>query len=87
MGEQGAGSQEGARSQEDKGNRVEALWRFLTAGRASRLGLGLAGRSVAVMAGCCSMMMGVILTLTLCGAVIGLPLFAFGFLLVARGLF
>jgi hypothetical protein len=30
---------------------------------------------------------GVILTFTLCGAVIGVPLFAFGFLLVARGLF
>lgn len=87
MGEQGAGSEEGAMSQEGKGDWRKATWEFLTAGRSGRLGLCLAGRSMAVLAGCCSMMMGVILTLTLCGAVIGLPLFAFGFLLVARGLF
>jgi hypothetical protein len=74
-------------SKQAGGKRLETAWRFVTTQRAGRVGLGLAGRSAVMMAGCCSMMMGVILTFTLCGAVIGLPLFAFGFLLVARGLF
>jgi hypothetical protein len=73
--------------EEGKGKKLEAVRSFLTTRRTGRLGLGLAGRSMAVMAGCCAMTMGAVLTLTLCGAVIGLPLFAFGFLLVARGFF
>jgi ABC-type multidrug transport system permease subunit len=79
--------QEVAVSEEGKGKKLWATWKCLIAGPAGRMGLGLAGRSMAILAGCCSMTMGVILTLTLCGAVVGLPLFAFGFLLVARGLF
>jgi hypothetical protein len=73
----------------EENNREESksVWSFLCAGRARELSAGLAGRSLAVMAGCLCMMIGVVLTLTICGAIVGLPLLAFGFLLMARGLF
>jgi hypothetical protein len=67
--------------------KLTSAWLFLTTRQAARTGLGVAGRSTVVLTGCCSMVLGIALTFTLCGAVIGIPLFAFGFLLVARGLF
>jgi hypothetical protein len=67
--------------------KLKEAWRLISSQRYSGLAARLAGRSAAVGSGWCCMMAGVILTFTLCGAVIGVPLFAFGFLLVARGLF
>jgi hypothetical protein len=74
-------------SQNEKVERPKSKWSRFTIRRGGRAGIELGRRSTAVVAGCCSMMMGVALTFTICGAVIGVPLFAFGFLLVARGLF
>lgn len=58
-----------------------ALWRFLT------WILGLTGRVVAVVLGLALMIVGVIVSLTVVGAVVGVPLLIFGLLLILRGLF
>jgi hypothetical protein len=67
--------------------KLETARSYLTGCRAGKIGTSLAGRSMAITAGCCSMVLGTVLTFTICGAVVGIPLFAFGFLLVARGFF
>jgi hypothetical protein len=58
-----------------------AIWRLLT------WILGLTGRVVAIALGLALMVVGVIVTLTVIGAIVGVPLFLFGLLLVFRGLF
>ena len=58
-----------------------ALWRLLT------LILELTGRLVAVVLGLLLMVGGGLLTATVVGAPIGIPLALFGFLLLLRGLF
>jgi hypothetical protein len=58
-----------------------ALWRLLT------LILELTGRVVAVVIGLILMIGGGLLTVTVIGAPIGIPLALFGFLLLLRGLF
>ncbi len=74
-------------SEEEKNQTSRPAWSFPPLQRLPQLGAGMMGRTTVVVAGCFSMMVGVLLTFTLCGAVIGVPLFVFGFLLVARGLF
>jgi hypothetical protein len=58
-----------------------ALWRLVT------WILELTGRLVAVILGLVFMAIGAILSVTVVGAFIGVPLFLFGVLLVFRGLF
>ena len=58
-----------------------ALWRLVT------WILELTGRLVAVILGLVFMAVGAILSVTVVGAFIGVPLFLFGMLLVFRGMF
>jgi len=58
-----------------------ALWRLVT------WILAMTGRLVAILLGIVFMAVGVIATLTVIGAIIGVPMFLFGVLLVFRGLF
>jgi hypothetical protein len=58
-----------------------ALWRLVT------WILGLTGRVVAIALGLIFMVIGVIVTLTVIGAIVGVPLILFGVLLTLRGLF
>jgi len=46
----------------------------------------LTGRLLAVLIGLVLMLLGVILTLTFIGAIVGIPVFIIGLLLVVRGL-
>ncbi len=46
----------------------------------------LTGRLIAVILGLVFMLVGVILTITLVGGIVGIPLFIIGLLLVVRGL-
>jgi hypothetical protein len=58
-----------------------ALWRLVT------WILELTGRLVAVVLGVVFMAVGAILSVTVVGAILGVPLFLFGVLLTFRGLF
>jgi hypothetical protein len=58
-----------------------ALWRFVT------WIFGFTGRILAVVLGLALMIVGVLASLTVIGAIIGVPLAIVGFLLVLRGLF
>src|SRR3970040_54954 len=58
-----------------------AIWQLLT------WILGCTGRLVAVILGFVLMVVGVVLTITVVGAIIGIPLIIVGFLLLLRGLF
>jgi hypothetical protein len=55
------------------------LWRLVT------WILGLTGRVVAVVLGAALMIVGGLLTLTVIGAIVGIPLLIVGFLLIVRG--
>lgn len=58
-----------------------ALFRLLT------LIVNLTGRLVAVVLGFVFILVGIIISLTIIGAIVGIPLFIFGFMLLIRGLF
>ncbi len=58
-----------------------ALWRLVTAI------IELTGRFVAIIIGVVLMIVGFLISLTIVGAIVGIPLGLFGFLLVLRGLF
>ena len=58
-----------------------AIWRLVAAI------VEITGRLMAVLLGVVLMIVGVIATVTIVGAVIGIPVFLFGLLLVFRGLF
>jgi hypothetical protein len=60
---------------------VMALWRLLA------FIIELTGRLAAIILGVVLMIMGVMVSFTIIGAIIGLPLILFGFLLVIRGFF
>lgn len=60
---------------------VVALWKLLSGI------LLITGRLLAVVLGGVFMLVGLILSLTLIGAVIGVPLFVLGLLLALRGIF
>jgi hypothetical protein len=49
--------------------------------------LGLTGRLVAVILGFVLLVLGLLLTLTVIGAIVGIPMLIVGFALIARGLF
>lgn len=49
--------------------------------------LGLTGRLLAVVIGFVLLVLGILLTLTLVGAILGIPMLIVGFALVLRGLF
>jgi len=58
-----------------------ALWRLVT-------GILLAtGRLVAVLLGLVFLILGVVLTVTVIGAIVGIPFIIFGLFLMVRGLF
>ena len=59
---------------------VVALWRLLTGI------LGLTGRLVAIVIGAVLMLVGLLVSLTVVGAIVGIPLGLVGLLLVIRGL-
>ncbi|MGD8552688.1 MAG: hypothetical protein PVI81_05335 [Anaerolineales bacterium] len=58
-----------------------ALWRLVT------FILEITGRLVAVVLGLVMMIVGVVISITVIGAVVGVPIFLFGLLLVFRGFF
>jgi len=63
------------------------LWPFWAIWRLVEFILVLTGRLVAVILGLVFMLVGFIVSLTVIGAILGVPLFLFGLLLVFRGLF
>jgi hypothetical protein len=60
---------------------VVALWRLVAAV------IGLTGRLIAVLLGIVLLIVGGLLTMTVVGAVAGIPLIIVGLLLIARGIF
>ena len=72
----------------EKGKKTPwVLWPFVAIWRLLTLILELTGRLVAIILGCVLMIVGVIVSLTVIGAIVGVPIAIFGFLLVMRGLF
>ena len=63
------------------------LWPFVALWRLVTWILAMTGRLVAILLGIVFMVVGVVATLTVIGAIIGVPMFLFGVLLVFRGLF
>jgi hypothetical protein len=63
------------------------LWPFVALWRLIAAIIELTGRLVAAVIGLVLMIVGVILSLTVIGAVVGIPLIIFGFLLMIRGFF
>lgn len=63
------------------------LWPFMALWKLLAGIIGLTGRFVAAILGLVLMIIGLIATLTVIGAIIGIPLIIFGFLLILRGLF
>ena len=63
------------------------LWPFVAIWRLLTWILEITGRLVAILLGCVFMIVGVIVSLTIVGAIVGVPIAIFGFLLVMRGLF
>lgn len=63
------------------------LWPFVALWKLLAGIIGLTGRLVAAVLGLVLMIVGLIATLTVVGAIIGIPLIIFGFLLILRGLF
>jgi hypothetical protein len=49
--------------------------------------LGLTGRLIAVLLGFVLLVLGLLLTLTVIGAIVGIPMIIVGFALIVRGLF
>lgn len=49
--------------------------------------LGLTGRLIAVLLGFVLLIVGLLLTLTVIGAIVGIPMLIVGFALIVRGLF
>jgi hypothetical protein len=63
------------------------LWPFVALWRLLAMIVELTGRFVAMTLGIVFMVVGVIVSLTIIGAIVGLPLALIGFLLFLRGLF
>lgn len=63
------------------------LWPFVALWRLLATIIELTGRLIAVILGLVFMIVGVILSTTVIGAIIGVPLLIFGILLIARGFF
>jgi hypothetical protein len=63
------------------------LWPFAALWRLLAFIIELTGRLLAAILGLVLMIVGVILTVTIVGALVGVPLIIFGFLLILRGFF
>jgi hypothetical protein len=63
------------------------LWPFIALWKLLAGLIGLTGRLVAVIIGAVLMLVGGIVSLTVVGAVIGIPLAVLGLLIILRGLF
>jgi hypothetical protein len=63
------------------------LWPFWALWRLIALIVGITGRLVAVLLGAALMIVGFVISLTVVGAILGVPVFLVGLLLVFRGLF
>jgi hypothetical protein len=63
------------------------LWPFVALWRLVAAVIGLTGRLVAVLLGVVLLIAGGLLTMTVVGAVAGIPLMIVGVLLIARGIF
>lgn len=63
------------------------LWPFVALWRLVTFILEMTGRFVAILLGFVLMAVGVLVSLTVVGAVVGVPVALFGLLLVFRGLF
>jgi hypothetical protein len=63
------------------------LWPFVAFWKLLAGIIGLTGRLVAATIGLVLMIVGIIVSLTIVGAIVGIPLIVFGFLLILRGLF
>ena len=63
------------------------LWPFVALGRLIVGIIGLTGRLVAAVLGLVAMIVGAVLTITVIGAIVGIPLLIFGFMLIVRALF
>jgi hypothetical protein len=69
-------------------DRVPVLsWPFYAIWRLLRFALELSGRILGIALGLVLATVGIILCLTVIGAVVGVPLVGLGFLLMVRGLF
>lgn len=69
-------------------NRVPwLLWPFWAIWQLVRLVLELTGRTLGVIVGFLLIVLGSIISLTVIGAVVGIPLAGLGILLIIRGLF
>ncbi|RPI80522.1 MAG: hypothetical protein EHM41_22570 [Chloroflexi bacterium] len=62
------------------------LWPFVAIWNLVVYIVSLTGRLVAILLGLTLMLLGAILTVTIVGAIVGVPLAVIGFLLVIRGL-
>ena len=63
------------------------LWPFVALWRLIAMIVEFTGRIVAVVLGAVLMIVGIVVSLTIIGAVVGIPLAILGLLLVLRGLF
>jgi hypothetical protein len=63
------------------------LWPFWAVWKLVEFILSLTGRLLAIILGLVFMLVGVVISLTVIGAIVGVPLFIIGLLLVFRGLF
>lgn len=63
------------------------LWPFVALWRLVAGIIEATGRLVALVLGLVVMVVGLLLTLTVIGAIVGIPLIIFGFMLIVRGLF
>ena len=63
------------------------LWPFVALWKLVAGIITLTGRLVAAILGLVFMIVGVVVSLTVIGAIIGVPLIVFGFLLILRGFF
>lgn len=63
------------------------LWPFVALWRLLAMIVEFTGRLVAVILGAVMMIVGAVVSLTVVGAVVGVPLAILGFLLILRGLF
>ncbi len=63
------------------------LWPFYTIWKLLTLILNITGRIICALLGIVMMIAGVAISLSIVGAILGIPLAAFGFLLAIRALF
>lgn len=63
------------------------LWPFEACLKLASTIVRLAGRFTAVVVGLILLMVGILLSMTIVGAIIGIPIFLLGFFLMVKGIF